>query len=207
VSDLLLILAVGKRLQEVGDDRGIESVEGIVPGEQDAIDACEVQRMAEQTRSQHAAGRDVDVGLEVLGDAPFEVGGDVGEAVDPVEREQEHLAPVPQDDLRLRVAVEGAAHDEAKRRESRLDMPSPAEGGRREVGGRVKPAVGRLSDRVRGSLGMDEDRPAQAGSSREQIVVDGVIQRAFAAATVGHDPNVSGRFRGPLKLGHRCVRV
>src|SRR4051794_32941342 len=100
--------------------------------------------MAEQAWGQHAAGGDVDVGGEVLGDSTLQVGCDVGEAVDPVKREQEHLAPVTQDDLEVRVAIEGAAHDEAKRRESRLDMPSPPEGRQCEVDGRVKPTVGRL---------------------------------------------------------------
>ena len=47
---------------------------------------------------------------------------------------------------------------------------------------------------------MDEHRPAQAGGGREQIVVDGVVQRALAAAAIGHDSNVTGRIRGPLKL-------
>ncbi|MFG2225690.1 hypothetical protein [Streptomyces sp. NPDC048644] len=50
----------------------------------------------------------------------------MGEAVGPVEREQEHLTPVPQDDVQVRVAVEGAAHDEAQRRKSRLDVPALA---------------------------------------------------------------------------------
>jgi hypothetical protein len=113
----------------------------------------------------------------------------------------------PQDDLQVRVTVKGAAHDQAKRRQSRLDMPSPSEGGERKVGARIKPAVGRLADRVRRDLGMDEQRPAQPGGSREQLVVDGVIQRALAAATVGHDPHVTGRVHGPLKLGDGRVRV
>ena len=121
-------------------------MERIVPGEQDAIDGRVVQRVAEQAWGEHAAGRDVDVGCEVLGDSTLEVGCDVGEAVDPIKREEEHLAPVTEDGLQVRVAVEGAAEDEAKCSEARLGMPSPAEGGQREVGGRIKPAVGRLPD-------------------------------------------------------------
>jgi hypothetical protein len=86
----------------------------------------------------------------------LEVSRDVREAVDPVEREQEHLAPVTQDDLQVWVTVNGASQDEPKCGGARLDVPSPAEGGEREVSGRVKPAVGRLTDRVRRNLGMDD---------------------------------------------------
>ncbi|MFE7298309.1 hypothetical protein [Streptomyces sp. NPDC057579] len=50
-----------------------------------------------------------------------------------------------QDDLQVRVAVEGAAQDEAERRESGLDVPAPAEGGQCEVEGRVEAAVVRCA--------------------------------------------------------------
>jgi len=38
---------------------------------------------------------------------------------------------------------------------------------------------------------MDEDRSPQVGGDGEQFVVDGVVQRAVAAAAVGHDLTVS----------------
>ena len=72
----------------------------------------------------------------MVGDSALEVGSDVREAVDPVKREQEHLAPVTQEDLQVRVAVERAAQDEPECRGARLDVPPPPEGGERELGGR-----------------------------------------------------------------------
>jgi hypothetical protein len=44
-------------------------------------------------------------------------------------------------------------------------------------------------------------------SGREQLIVNGVIERALTAATVGHDPNVTGRLRRAVELGQRRIRV
>ena len=182
--------------------RPVEPVEGVVAGQQDAIDSSrEVQRVPEQTRGQHAAAGDVDVGGEVFGHPSVEMGRDAGEAVDPIEREQEHLAPVPEDDLQAGMAVEGAAQDETQGRQPRLDVPPHPKVARASSVVGSKPAVGRVPDRVRGDLGVDEHRPPQSGGSGEQFVVGGVVQRAVAAAAVRHDPDVTGRVRCPLKFG------
>jgi len=84
------------------------------------------------------------------------------------------------------VAVEGAAQDQPERSQAGVHVPAPAEGRQAEVGQRVEAPVGGVAHLVRRDLRVDEDRLAQPGRGREQVVVSGVIQGAGARSPEDH---------------------
>jgi hypothetical protein len=109
----------------------------------------------------------VDIGRDVVRYPAFEVVRDAGEAVGPVHPEQQHLAPVTEDELKIGVAVEGAPQDQPQRGQARVHVPAPAEGRQTEVDQRIQAPVRGISQLGGRDLRVDEDGLVKAGRGDE----------------------------------------
>jgi hypothetical protein len=83
---------------------------------------------------------------------------------------------VAEHDLEVGMPVEGASQYQPQCRGGGVQVPSPTEGGQGEVGHGIEPAVGRVANGPRRQLRMDEHGLAEFGRSREEVVVDGVVE-------------------------------
>ena len=101
--------------------------EGVVDGEEEAVRADDLEGAEEGWIREVAASGDVDVVVEVVGDATLEVlRGGSEDGLRANEREGEVFAHVADDDLEGREAVEEAGDDEAKDVEAGFNVPAPA---------------------------------------------------------------------------------
>ena len=94
-----------------------------------------------------------------------------GEVVGPFEVREDPeghgLAPVPEDDLQVGVAVEGAGQDQAQELNARLVVPADGRGREHQVDLVAETGIIRVADGALRDLRVDVERHAQLGRRRE----------------------------------------
>ena len=95
--------------------------------------------------------------------------------------------------------VEGASEYQPQCRGRGVEVPPPSEGGEGKVGHGVEAAVRRVANGRRRQLRMNEHWLAELRRSREEVVVDGVVEKEIARAAVDHGAHVA-QARGPFEL-------
>src|SRR5277367_4680145 len=164
------------RLGQVGPqqevDRAVVADERVVDRVDQPLGAEHVEAEPQVRLGEHAAGGVVAVLPDVIADRALQPGGPLRQRlVQPVEEPRDHLAPVAEDDLQLRVAVEHAAQHQVQEVDPGLAVPAPGGGG--EPGGddRVKArlvVVG--AGNPGGQRRMEVDRHPQPGGGAQDRV-------------------------------------
>ena len=134
------------------------------------------------------------------------MGGQV--VVQPGQHERKRFAQVADDKLQMRVAVEGAAQDDAQDMHGRLDVPAPAGCG--QLGSylcREIPRVGGLDDRLRRRCGVQVDRHLQGFGPLEDGPEEWVIQVTPVHVTVDHGTLKTVIPDGAFQFGRSDIRA
>lgn len=127
---------------------------GVVHGEQDALGTDDFKRALQIGLAPHAAGRDIKILPEVVGNGLLQA-GDTRERVKAFEVEEDDLSPVAENDLQIGKPVEDAREDEANELNAGLVVPPQAEGGEGVVDGFAEAGVEGFPDGALGDLRMD----------------------------------------------------
>lgn len=112
--------------------------------------------------------------------------GQAGDLVDLLQVEDEHVAPVTEDDLKVRMSVEHAGQDQAQELQARLVMPARSDGRQREVEVPGQSRVVRVAHRSRRDLGVQVQRGSELIRGGEDRLVVRVVEITLAGPTEHH---------------------
>jgi hypothetical protein len=172
---------------------------GVVGGEHNAVGSDGGNGVGQHPVAEDATGGDVQVAGDVLGDAPLQVGCPVAEHVGAFEEENQHLTPVPQDELQVWVAVEGAGQYQPQGGDASVGMPAPAAGSQYGVDVVAESAEVDVTDGVWRYFWVNVQRHAEPGGGfeywPEPVVVEIQIAGAGEEHGAGESKSADGAFQ------------